>query len=228
MKEIEKKLCSFSKLQIIDISKVYYDGFIDISEYAFYKTISRLNKAGKIARISKGIYCVPQHSKYGTLVSGESDIIKYYLGKNNGVLIGYKLYNKYAITTQISKKVIMYSNIIYENQKNITNVNIKKANIKFTHDNVNIIELLEILENYKYIEDINYDMLVKTLKNLSKKYTEKSFNEVIKNIKYKKSTLASLKFLLDFYNIENSVGKHLRKTSKYKIINLEKIYELAS
>ncbi len=228
MNKIENLVCNYPKLQLIDISKIYYNKFSNMSEQAFYKTISRLNKTGKLCRIAKGIYCVPQITKYGVLISSENEIIDYYSGTNSGVLVGYTLYNKYGISTQISKSIEMYSNILYENKKTVSNISIKRVNIKFTKNNISMVELLEILENYKKIEDINYRMLNDALKNLAKNYNEKSFNTVIKNIKYKKSTLASLKYLLDFYNIENNIQQHLRKTSKYKIIDLEKIYELAS
>ncbi len=228
MKEIEKIVCNYPKLKLIDINKIYYENFSDMSEHAYHKGISRLKKAKKIAHIGKSIYCVPKHTKYGIIISGEKEIIDYYLSKNSGVIVGYKLYNKYGITTQVSKNVKMYSNKLYENKKTVANVSIKIADIKFTKSIILMIELLEILENYNNIEDINYKMLGLSLKYFIENYNEKSFNTVNKHIKYKKSTLASLKHLLDFHGIKNTIEKNLRKTSKYKIIDLEKIYELAS
>ncbi len=228
MKTLEESIYNYPKLELIDVNNLYFNEFINMSEQAFYKAISRMYKSKKIIKVAKGIYCVPKITKYGVLSSGEDEITSYYLGENNGVLIAYKLYNKYSLTTQVPKQIEMYSNIIYENTKNVSNVKIKKANIQFTSNNIFIIELLEILENYKNIEDVNYKMLAKTLKYLAENYTEQAFNNVIQNIKYKKSTLASLKYLLDYFGIENSVKNHLRKTSKYKIIDLEKIYEFTS
>ncbi len=228
MNPLENSIYAYPQLELIDSAKLYSDKFMEMTEQAFYKGISRLCQENKILRVAKGIYCIPKKTKYGTISLGEENIISYYLGDYNGVLTGYKLYNKYGITTQISKNVEMFSNLLYENTKTISNVRIKKANIKFTDNIIANIELLELLENYDNIEDINIKMLGKTLEKLVNCYSEKSFNKINKNIKYKKSTLASLNLLLNHYKIENSIEKYLRKTSKYKTIDLGRIYEFTS
>ncbi len=228
MKKIEKYILTYPELHLIDINKIYTKEFSEMSEQAYYKAISRLNMKNTILRIAKGIYCIPKTTKYGTISSGENEILNYYVSNNNGVIVGYKLFNKYGMTSQISKTIEIYSNEIFENHKNVGNVKIKRTEINYSDNNKNIIELLEILENYDKIEDLNFKALNVALKNLSLKYDEQSFNTIIKHIKYKKSTLASLKHLLNYHKIENNIERHLRKTSKYKTIDLEKIYELAS
>ena len=52
----------------------------------------------------------------------------YYIGKENytAVVVGYRLYNKYGITTQVSRTVNIYSNVLDEEKKVIKNVGIKK------------------------------------------------------------------------------------------------------
>ena len=48
-------------------------------------------------------------------------------------------------------------------------------------------------------------------------YNEKTFENVISKIKYKKSTLAFLEQILNHFSIKNNIKKQLSTLSKYKI-----------
>ncbi len=226
--EVSNFIMNYPTLNLLDSRKIYNDKFSYMGEEVFYKIISRLCGSKKIIRLSKGIYCVPKETKFGMMISNETDILNYYLGsrKNKGVIVGYRLYNKYKITTQMSKNIEIFSNVLYENSKKVANVTIKKIDTGLNDYDIKLIELLDIIENYKSIENINYRTFIETIKYLSKFYNEKSLKKIIKNIKIKKGTLASLKVILDYYNIDNSVDLYLKKTSKYHLIDLEGIYEL--
>ena len=110
---IRENVGKYPELKIIDAHKLYKEKFNTISEKAFYKTFSRMAKAGEIKRIAKGIYCIPKKGKFGVTISGEKDILEYYLGSKNskGVVVGYRMYNKYKLTTQVSKDIEIYSNV---------------------------------------------------------------------------------------------------------------------
>jgi hypothetical protein len=69
--------------------------------------------------------------------------------------IGYYLYNKYNLTTQISKHIEILSNRLQQDQATIGNVNIKKLDAAYTPERVKIAEALEILQHYQYIEDLD-------------------------------------------------------------------------
>eukprot|EP00828_Plagiopyla_frontata_P047563 TRINITY_DN8829_c0_g1_i2.p1 TRINITY_DN8829_c0_g1~~TRINITY_DN8829_c0_g1_i2.p1 ORF type:complete len:206 (-),score=38.36 TRINITY_DN8829_c0_g1_i2:114-731(-) len=150
-----------------------------------------MSKKGELERLAKGVYCRPKVTRFGKISAGEENILNYYIGKENytGVVIGYRLYNKYGITTQVSKSVKIYSNVLEEEKKVIKNVEIKKVNISIDSKIKRAIEQLEILENYDEIEDIDKNSLIRLYRTIAEEYSDKVFITVLRNIKYKKKEL---------------------------------------
>lgn len=224
---IKESVGNYPVLKIIDAQKVYNDKFKAIPEQAFYQTVSRMAKSGEIIRITKGIYCKPKISRFGTMISTEENILEYFLGKNQneGIVIGYRMYNKYGLTTQISKSVELYTNLQLQERRQIKNVLGLKVDLKFNDATKRMIELLEVLENHKKIEDLNKSNLIKFIKISVDCYDEEIITKILKEIRYKKSTLASLKSILDSYSIKNMIGNYLNGTSKYDVINMEELNE---
>jgi hypothetical protein len=224
---VMENIRQYPELKLIDAQKVYKEKFEGISETIFYKALSRLAKNGEIERITKGIYCKPKKGRFGITISNEKDILEYFLGKNKnkGVVIGYRLFNKYKLTTQVSKIIELYSSVIIQEKRNIRNVAIKKANLRFNITTIRMIELLEILQEYKNIEDLNMNSFIKFIEETIKYYDEKTVERIIKSIGYKKGTLASLRNILEFFNLENTIDKYLNGISKYNAINMGVLYE---
>ena len=133
----------------------------------------------------------------------------------------------YGLTTQLSKDIQMYSNIPLEEKRQIRNVSVKKADLKFDSSTKSMIELLEVLQHHKEIEDLNYKNLRKFLSAASEHYDEKKLENILGEIGYKKSTIASLKNVLNHFDVTNTVGKYLKGTSKYDALDVKKIYETA-
>lgn len=227
---IIESINEYPELTIIDAQKLYKEKFNDVSEQAFYKTISRMSKNEDIERVSKGIYCKPRRGRFGTITSSEKNILEHYLGinKNKGVVIGYQMYNSKGLTTQVSKNIELYSNITFQEKKQIKNIIIYKANIRFDISTIKMIELLEVLQNYRNIEDLNVIGLKRFIEDSVKYYDEKTIQKLIKTIYYKKHTLASLKNILDFFNVENKIESYLNGTSRYNAIRMEELYGAAS
>ncbi len=227
---ITETVLKYPELKIIDSQKVYREKFKNVPEQVFFKILSRLEKKGEIKRITKGVYCRPKESRFGLLISGEENIQEYLLGKNKnrGVIIGYKMYSKYGLTTQVSKNVEVYSNVPYQKRKTIRNVVVRKVELEFEPEISKLIELLEVLENYPSIEDLNRTNLFSFLEKSVDNYNDKVLEKILKQINYKKSTLASLKNVLVFFNVSSIVSSYLRETSRYSAINMEDLYEVAS
>ena len=101
---------------------------------------------------------------------------------SKGVIIGYRLYNKYRLTTQISKNIEIYSNVNSQTTKQINNIIVHRINLKFNEPTIRLIELLEVLENYTKIEDLNTNNLIRFIKNFVKFYDEKILNKLIESI----------------------------------------------
>lgn len=228
--EVMGKIDKYPELEIIDTQAIYKENFENNSERAFYKAISRMAENEEINRIGKGIYCKPKLSKFGKILSGEKNILDYYLGtnKDKGVVIGYLMYNKKGLTTQMPKTVELYSRVSFQEKKTIKNVIIYNANTKFDTPTIKMIELLEVLQNYKTIEDLNQTKLINFIENTVQYYNDRCLENLLETISYKKSTLASLKSSLDYFEIENTVSQYLRETSNYKMIRMEELYEVTS
>lgn len=227
---VKEKINQYSELEIIDTQNIYVRNFKNIPEQNFYKTISRMAKKGEIIRLTKGIYCKPTIGRFGRVLSSEKHILEYYLGTNGkkGVAVGYRMYNKYRLTTQISKGIEVYSNVSVQEKKNVLNVKIKKVNLRFEPSTSKIIELLDVLENFNNIEELNRKNAILFIEGATTSYSDKILENLIKTIGYKKSTLASLKNILDYYEINHSIGKYLSEVSSYKSIRMEDLYELTS
>ncbi len=218
----------YPALKIIDAQKVYNEKFSDIPEPTFFKVVSRMTQEGSLKRISKGIYCKPKLGKYGVIMPSEKNILEYYLGEkgNKGVVIGYQLFNKYGLTTQISKVVTAYSSEITQQNKTVKNIKIQKANLNFDNRTIKMVELLEVLQEYMNIEDLNKKSLLSYLEKSISHYDEKILDKIMKSMNYKKHTIASLKTILDYYNVENSLSKYLNGTSRYNTINMEELHAI--
>ena len=228
-KEIEKIIETYTPNKLIVARELYILKLSHIPELTFYKTLERLTKKNKIIRVSKGLYCIPKSSRFGEVGINQKETINYFTGENNttGMMIGYLLYNKYGLTTQISKTSELYSNVITEERKVIHFVRIYKMNMELSPAKVNLIELLEILENYNKIEDLNEEKLKKFISHAITKYESEVTEEVLGKMKYKKSTIALLSKLLDYYGIQNSLKTHFSTISTFKMPIMEEIYEFA-
>jgi len=219
----------YSALEIIDAQKMHKEKFEAMPEATFYKAMSRLVQDGEIERIVKGIYCKPKKGKSGAIISSEKDILAYFLGKeqSKGVVIGRRLFNNYGIASQVSKSIEIYSSVTNQEKRVIKNVTIKKANLKFDTTTIKMIELLEVLQEYKKIEDLNTNSLIAFIEEAVECYEEKTVERIIEALAYKKSTLASLRNVLDFFNIENDIAQYLNGISKYKAIDMDGLYNTA-
>ena len=224
---VKEKINTYSELEIIDAQKIYTSTLKNIPEQTYYKTISRMTRNGELERLAKGIYCKPKIGRFGRMVSSEKHILEHYLGAHgrNGVIVGYRMYYKYKLTTQLSKVIEIYSNVSKQEKKKVMNVEIKKANIRFDPSSIKMVELLDFLENIHNIEELNKTNALDFIEEAIEFYSDKTLEKLLKTIGYKKSTLASLKSVLDHYKVSHSVGKYLNELSNYKAINMEDFYE---
>lgn len=227
---IAKELIEFKPKEIIISNRLYKEKFKYISEPTFYKVLSRLVACGELVRLSNGIYCKPKNGKFNKVIANEKDIIEYYIGKqkNKGVVTGYRLFNKYQLTTQVSKTIDILSTITSREKSVIMNATIKKIDLRLNQAIIEMIEFLEILQNYKKIEEISYLNLCKYFERTINNYNEEIVEKILKKIKYKKSTIASLVNILNYYKIDTRINEHLNGISNYKSIEMEKIYAVAS
>lgn len=189
----------------------------EISEQNLYKVLSRLCESGYLHHLGKGIYCHYRNTKFGSLPISEEELIKHYVSKNQGVIIGYRLYNRKGITTKISKSITLLSKKLSSSRKRVGNLEIHKLDFPLNDERIYAIETLEILQAYSKIEDASFNNLFNYMKSYCKKYSDEETTYVLKKRKYKKSTIAFLKYFLDSFSINNSLGKCLSPLSDYNI-----------
>ena len=222
-KYIESEIEKEPENKLLEASSMYEKKFGTVPEMSYYKTLERMSKQGQLIHLTKGVYYRPKRSRFGVVPINENDIINHYAGNGKGLVIGYRLFNRKGITTQISKRVEVLSSSVSEREKNIGNVTVKNCNIKINSETIPVIETLEILQNYSNIEDANNSSLIRHMKEFSENYSDSATAYVIKNRKYKKSTIAFMERFLNHYGVENSLNQFLSPLSTYAIPEIEGI-----
>ena len=227
-KIIRDELNKFYKNELLFASDLYKEKLYNknVSETSYYKLLERMYENKEIEKLSKGIYYFPKTSKYGVIPISDNEIISEFTKKNKGMVVGYYLYNKLNLTTQISKKHIIYTSNVKNEKKIIRNFEIKNIKLNFNNEYIKIIEMLEVLQNFYKIQDINYKNFYHYAKTFANSYNENITNKVLKIINYKKSTISSLENLLNYFGIKNNLNNYLSSLSKYNHIDMERIYEL--
>lgn len=222
-KRVAQKLEDYPELKIIDAEQLYQRHFKGESEFGFYKALSRMAEDKELIRIAKGLYCKPKNGRLGPVISSEKEILEHYVGSKSiqGVIVGYRMYYRYGLTTQISKTIEVYSRLLHQETRKITNIKIKKINLRLNPEMVKLIELLDVLEHYGGIEDLNRGNLKLFLEQAVASYHDQTLHKLVKSIGYKKRTLASLERVLDYYQVANSVGCYLKDTSRYQTIRMD-------
>ncbi len=225
---VRDALAEFKENELIIASKLYREKLVNqISEAAYYKTLQRMCESGELVKIAKGTYHLPKVSKYGIVPPSEKEIISAFTENETGTVIGYSLYNSLNLTTQISKSVTVMSSALDGLSKTIRNVMVRKVDIDYTEPVMNMIHCLEVLQNFDRIQDINYSVFINYVEEFSKTYTDRTFEEVISNVNYKKSTISFLQEILRYYKRDNNLNDYLSSLSEYKHPTMEEIYETA-
>ncbi len=226
-KEIESTIMNLPMNKIFFASEKYKVFAEGITELNYYKVLERMYKKNKIAKVSKGVYYIPKKSRFGNIPISESEIINSVIkNKYEGIEIGYGLYNSLGLTTQITKNRNFYCNSINNNNKRIKSNYFEYLNMEFNENIIYTIQTLEILQNYSKIENLNNAAFINHINILKTWYKDSEVNEVLQQIKYKKSTIAFLQELLEYLNIQNSLDKYLSKLSKYNIPNWSEHHEI--
>lgn len=225
---VRNALAAFMENELIIASKLYREELSDkISEAAYYKTLQRMCESGELVKIAKGTYHLPKLGKYGVVPPSEKEIVSAFTENQTGAVVGYSLYNALNLTTQISKNIIVMSSAIEGNIKSIRNIIIHQVPLEFTNEITNLIQGLEVLQNFYSIQDINYSAFLKFTEELASCYKKEAFEEIISTKNYKKSTVSFLQEILNYYKVQNNLGDYLSTLSEYKHPRMEELYETA-
>lgn len=123
------------------------------------KALERLQKKGKIKRLSKGIFYKPEQSVFGELKPSDVEVINTYLfqnGKRIAYLTGTYLYNQMNLTTQVPNtwKIATFNNRIFVNRQKIKAKPVK-AYAPVTEENHRLLGFLDALKDWNTIQDLD-------------------------------------------------------------------------
>lgn len=193
-----REYCEKNANSLIDISIIRNSVFSDILYKTLLKIFNRLEDEGVVHTVSKGIYRV------GNKITNSKDILNAYTQKGKGMVVGYTLFNNIGLTAYQDDKVEIYTNAIANKQKTIDDFLLKKVDLEFTDEIIDLISLLEILDvgiSMKGADVLSYK---RTVKLLALTYNDEDFQTVNEVIRYKYSTIVKLNELLKRLDVENT------------------------
>lgn len=220
-KKIEDIIMTLPSNKLIIARELYNEQLKDIPELTYYKTLERLAQKEVIKHLTKGVYYRSEKRETEEKNISES-IVRYYTENGCGVIVGKKFYNRIGITKEEGEKTEVLSTRLSEEKKNICNVEIKKLNFNLNKETTQMVKMLDIMQNCEKINLLNQKTLMRYLAYYCQLYSDEAANYVIKNKKYKKSTIAFLVDILDKFGVKHSLNKYLSPLSKYKIPILKK------
>ncbi|MHC1779702.1 MAG: DUF6088 family protein [Bacteroidales bacterium] len=198
---------------------------------AVIKALNRMVASGKIAKLSKGKYYKPENSVYGKLQPTQYQIVKDLLeenGKITGYLTGYSIYNKLALTTQVSNTIQIGKNQVRPGFKRerYSIAFIKQKNT-ITKENIPLLQLLDAIRYIKKIPDAGISDSCRRFLAIIKEFSDKNVNTLIRlALKYPPSTRALLGAILEQLQrtqATDSLLKSLNPISKYKLAGAAKV-----
>lgn len=222
MSKIKEKINGFDEGQLFT-----YDD-IDLSSdssFATSKSLSRLVKNGYIERFKKGVFFKPKKTRFGKLRPNESQIIDLIMSNaanSDGYLTGINIYNRLGLTTQISNEITIASSFPQKSKQigSLKIVFVKGISPKSEED-IELLQLLDAIEDFKKIPDRNDDTFVKIISNHIVNYSKDIQSRILElSKKYKPRTRALLGAILelnDLNEFSNEIKSTLNSLSKYKI-----------
>lgn len=181
-----------------DVSKLKDTEFADVPYKTLLKILNRLEKEGLLKPVSKGVYFIGEKPVDEELVFDE------YVDDGKGMFGGYQLFNDVGISDYVDCKTEIYTNNIKSKQKSVGQYLLKRVDLEFDGDIVDLIALLEIIDAGYSMKGCDFMAYKKTVDMLLKSYSDSSFEKIVKAIHYKYSTIKQLSELLEANSIDNN------------------------
>ena len=196
-----REYCKTTPWKIFDVSYEMSERFKMVPYKTLLKVMNRLEEEGIVESISKGIFLI----KNGDPV--EDPIVAHYAGDGRGVVVGYTMYNKYKVTEHTQGPIEIYTNAMMTETKNIGDKYIlMRFPVYFSKHVQRLVSALEILENGPDIIGTDLSKRALALKELlSDDYIDLVLSPIIKNHRYKYSTMVALSSVLSDLGIKNDV-----------------------
>ena len=193
------------------MSKLNNTEFAEVPYKTLLKILNRLEEEGLLSAVSKGVYFIGEKSVDEALIFDE------YVDDGKGMFVGYQLFNEVGISDYVDCKIEIYTNNIKTKQKSVGRYLLKKVDLEFDDDIVDLIALLEIIDVGYSMKGCDFMSYKKTVDILLQSYSDSGFEKIIKAIRYKYSTIKQLSELLEINSIGNNCIDIFENTYKNSI-----------
>ena len=193
-----REYCKNNSGAFFDVSKLKNTEFSEVPYKTLLKILNRLEEEGLLNHVSKGVYFIGEKPVDEELIFDE------YVDDGKGMFVGYQLFNDVGISNYIACKIEIYTNNIKSKQKSVGQYFLKKVDLEFDDDIVDLIALLEIIDTGYSMKGFDFMSYKKTVDMLLKSYSDSSFEKIVKAIHYKYSTIKQLSELLKANSIDNN------------------------
>lgn len=195
----------------------------EVTDAIFYKTLERMTKQNKLVHLTKGLYYRPTVEEGKVIPVGEDVIVDYYVECNKGMLVGEGIFVEKGISSAPEKRIELISNKLSEAKKHIGEIEIHRTEMKLEESTILTIQVLEMLQNYSKVKDLDKRRFISYLHDFANDYSDEVTEYVLRNRKYKKSTIAFLARILEWYGVFHSLNDYLSPLSEYKIPTIEEL-----
>ena len=161
--------------------------------------------------VSKGVYCIGEKPVDKELIFDE------YVDDGKGMFVGYQLFNDVGISDYVDCKIEIYTNNIKSKQKSVGQYLLKRVDLEFDDDIVDLVALLEIIDVGYSMKGCDFMSYKKTVDMLLKTYSDSSFERIVKAIRYKYSTIKQISELLESNSIDYNCLNIFESTYKNSI-----------
>ena len=200
--------CKNNSGAIFDVSKLKDTEFAEVPYKTLLKILNRLEEESLLSAVSKGVYFIGEKPVDEELIFDE------YVNDGKGMFVGYQLFNDVGISDYVDCKIEIYTNNIKAKQKSVGQYLLKRVDLEFNDDVIDLIALLEIINIGYSMKGCDFMAYKKTVDILLKSYSDSSFEKIVKAIHYKYSTIKKLSELLESNSIDNSCVDIFESTYK--------------
>lgn len=175
------------------------------------KILNRFEEERVLSAVSKGVYFIGEKPVDEELIFDE------YVDDEKGMFVGYQLFNDVGISDYIDCKIEIYTNNIKSRQKSVGQYLLKRVDLEFNDDIVDLVALLEIIDVGYSMKGCDFMAYKKIVDTLLQSYSDSGFEKIIKAIRYKYSTIKQLSELLEANSIDNNCVDTFENTYKNSI-----------
>ena len=203
-----REYCKNNSGTFFDVSKLKDIEFAEVPYKTLLKILNRLEEEGLLKSVSKGVYFIGEKPVDEELIFDE------YVDDRKGMFVGYQLFNDVGISDYVDCKIEIYTNNIKSKQKSVGQYLLKRVDLEFDDDIVDLVALLEIIGTGYSMKGCDFMAYKKTVDILLKSYSDSSFEKIVKAIHYKYSTIKQLSELLESNSIDNNCVDIFESTYK--------------